>query len=908
MPGALPNTSGQLMQTTDRRSADSAISLHTDHLAGRAQKTTAAVPVLPPTAAPPPTYIALAAASQILTTSQAEAYASFMSGKAGALVTSASLALLNAFLDYLVWAILTEAQSLETVTMRQAAGRVLGNGAGAKAVAIASDRSSDFADIDGCEAPACTAQSREKTSGRHRFQTGVLWKRLRLRCMVFTRFGDMEEEDEEEHLASEGMAAPRFLTDYNDPSFISPLTATFTTSLVEYIGETLLITSGLRARERMQSQAKEEKRCAVVPSGNAPRLTVTEDDLDQSEYDLVIKRIWNQWRDLRDGTLSLMAALAPTDDRSASTVSNTPETSDSDWTRHGSQSTKRGKGHTELHETMPCQDCSRKQQASCRDSSPDLSYYLEASAANDAGSRSGWRGRGVSSTAQTAAETTAQSPTCRQSLGCHSEHAASSGSTTTTQHACEALTEVDSDAHLEALMRGITCAPSTLSSAFSSQTTISKHFESYYLSGNGSADEKAGLLSSSPSSLDDLLARDDTIRLSYKSNQMRDMEHRRNVERRRLPASAARGPTQPANTSMRVLAEFIRTTGPEELNAGRPDDDRVSSGSRSPDQRRRQAREAVYDDAEDIRGLAEFIRQGPASLEPMTGKPASASGCRDPRRGWAAGPAQAGRVSPAASVRAGDLATPESERGDAPFDHLAHARTADMNGTRAIQPDASLIRYLSAAPLTHAAQRSRSCATNQAAAPASARSRSTVRDRMSARSNTARTTPTRGKAPSVGRSSTWSSISGAASALLSIKSAPTEPSRRRLRFRRHGKAVPDAYRDSPYGERDIPRAPQPWRDGRLPLERRAQRTVEEDEDEASAPPSLSGVSWTTSGSAGRSWRRGSLHAQRDGGLAASQMGSSVAAGTKSVVKALRGRSHARSKQPSHRPPARSMTR
>ena len=68
-----------------------------------------------------------------------------------------------------------------------------------------------------------------------------VWRRTRLRCMVYTRLEDMEEEEEDMYIDQEHldeMSDERQLL--RDLGLISPDVAIFLTSILEFVGELAL--------------------------------------------------------------------------------------------------------------------------------------------------------------------------------------------------------------------------------------------------------------------------------------------------------------------------------------------------------------------------------------------------------------------------------------------------------------------------------------------------------------------------------------------------------------------------------------------------------------------------------------------------------------------------------------------
>lgn len=162
--------------------------------------------LVPPPVTPQPAFIASSAASQIITADQEFNTADFVgddhddvtagpgSSPAGALVTPSALANLNGFLDHLLYNILAVSKSTQLSCIRPAVSDVLKPRLAREVVAAADDELSEYMGGEGDE--QFDFRGGQEPAGD--FDLVRSWKRTRLRCMVYTRLGDMEEDDEDE--------------------------------------------------------------------------------------------------------------------------------------------------------------------------------------------------------------------------------------------------------------------------------------------------------------------------------------------------------------------------------------------------------------------------------------------------------------------------------------------------------------------------------------------------------------------------------------------------------------------------------------------------------------------------------------------------------------------------------------
>lgn len=255
----------------------------------------------PPPANPKPAFIASSAASQIITTDQEFNTADFVAeeghnGPAGsALVTPPALAALNGFLDHLLFHILAAAKSTRLTCIRPAVAEVLKPRLAREVVSAADDELSDYIGDD--EDEPFEFRSGQEPGGE--FDLIRSWKLTRLRCMVYTRLGDMEEDDEDEYIAHDGLGetdgAQRFTSHVGN---ITPAAAIFLTSIIEYIGEQALIIAGETARSRLATNVSDHDE--VTESGaersSLNRLVVEDLDVEKLALNATLGRLWRTWR------------------------------------------------------------------------------------------------------------------------------------------------------------------------------------------------------------------------------------------------------------------------------------------------------------------------------------------------------------------------------------------------------------------------------------------------------------------------------------------------------------------------------------------------------------------------------------------------------------------------------------
>ncbi|OJD26928.1 hypothetical protein ACJ73_01676 [Blastomyces percursus] len=249
----------------------------------------------PPPVNPEPQFIAATAAAQIVSADQNLNGANPAAGTIGASVTPSSLTLLNRFLDNLLFNILMTAKSTKLNAIRPALAEVLKPRLAKEVISAADEELSEYMGGGEDEELSDFCGGREPAG---QFELERSWKLTRLRCMVYTRLGDMEEEDEEEHLCREGLNEPdvgpaRFS---NYIGHITPAAAIFLTSILEYIGEHFLIIAGEAAVTRVRSGRSSRARDEHSDTPDVEILVVEDMDMEKLALNPTLGRLWRMWR------------------------------------------------------------------------------------------------------------------------------------------------------------------------------------------------------------------------------------------------------------------------------------------------------------------------------------------------------------------------------------------------------------------------------------------------------------------------------------------------------------------------------------------------------------------------------------------------------------------------------------
>ena len=272
------------------------------------------------TVRPAPAYIAASVASQTVTdhhNAQLSDSDHDHDELANAVFSDQALSLLNGFLDHLLLAFLSSAKSPSLTAIRPAISDVLKPHLAREAMEAADEELQGLlAGEDDDEFPAQDGKTIET------WDVEKVWKRTRLRIMVYTRLGELEDEDEERYVQQErGLSMD---DDDDEAGLVSWASAIFLTSVIEYVAEQLLLVSGSAAFGRLESRNKKTAEKADTPEDPAAieRLTVEEPDVEKIALNAVLGCLWRTWRKRMRSPLSPLSPKQRM--RSASSYSSLP--------------------------------------------------------------------------------------------------------------------------------------------------------------------------------------------------------------------------------------------------------------------------------------------------------------------------------------------------------------------------------------------------------------------------------------------------------------------------------------------------------------------------------------------------------------------------------------------------------
>ncbi|OTB09228.1 hypothetical protein M426DRAFT_316517 [Hypoxylon sp. CI-4A] len=245
---------------------------------------------------PEAVFIAASAASQIVTNdhdSHSETWYDQMGiapSEETALVSQSALQLANNFVDQLLFNIIAVAKSTSLSALRPAVSEVLKPKLAKDVVNNADEELREY--LGGGEVEDLAQSPITETPGD--WDLELVWKRTRLRCMVYSSLGDMEEEDEDYYMEQEHL---RGESDDIGSDLVSPAVAIFLTSILEFMGEQVLVIAGQAAFNRLRLKYEKEAKEGTQLLGELfERIVVEELDMERVALDRTIGRLWRSWK------------------------------------------------------------------------------------------------------------------------------------------------------------------------------------------------------------------------------------------------------------------------------------------------------------------------------------------------------------------------------------------------------------------------------------------------------------------------------------------------------------------------------------------------------------------------------------------------------------------------------------
>ena len=241
----------------------------------------------------------------------------YAKSKAEAQFSPQALTLINHFLDQLLYSFLSTAKSTSLHALRPAVAEVLRHRLAKEAVANADEELQELL-AGGEEDEERNAFAQVSSRDSRKWDLELVWKRTRLRVMVYTRLGEMEDDDEERLVKEQELFYGREMDSRRFSSssgLVSWSAAIFLTSVLEYIAEQSLQAAGSAAYARV-------RHLSTSKSDTTPlrQVKVEDFDVEKLALDARLGRIWRTWR--RTSRTDRQRPITPSSRRGAPSVSS----------------------------------------------------------------------------------------------------------------------------------------------------------------------------------------------------------------------------------------------------------------------------------------------------------------------------------------------------------------------------------------------------------------------------------------------------------------------------------------------------------------------------------------------------------------------------------------------------------
>ena len=329
---------------------------------------------------PAPAYVAPAGAAQVVSEHRSTITGARLSddeeesaspGKEDFTFSEPALALVNQFLDQLLYSFLSSARSTSMVALRPAVTEVLKHRLAREAIASAEEELAELL-AGGDEEEEMDTRHKAAEHDRN-WDCGLVWKRTRLRVMVYIRLGEMEDDDEQRYVREEELFQGSERRFSSSTGLVSWAAAIFLTSVLEYVAEQTLQVAGGAAHARVRRQA----RSAGVPRSAASTVVVEEHDVEKVALNSTLGRLWRTWRKSLRNYGNSGAATPIAGERSPFTPTSRENMYTAMSNRRGSYGTGHG-GSVIAESARP----STAGSADPNDDSPELRYPEHVLAAN----------------------------------------------------------------------------------------------------------------------------------------------------------------------------------------------------------------------------------------------------------------------------------------------------------------------------------------------------------------------------------------------------------------------------------------------------------------------------------------------------------------------------------------------
>ncbi|KAK4626496.1 hypothetical protein CLAFUW4_04544 [Fulvia fulva] len=266
---------------------------------------TSQLPLNIATVHPPPAYVAQFGAAQVVSDRKRrfsddeddDVRTTISSMRDDVQFSQPALILANAFLDQLLYSFLANARSTTLTALRPAVIEVLKSRLATEAIASAEEELQEL--LAGGDDEEEEMNHRQTLAERQRkWDTELVWKRTRLRVMVYIRLGEMEDDDEERYVRENELFQGADRRFSQSSGLVSWAAAIFLTSVLEYVAEQTLQVAAQAADSRARRQCRNPRAPTSAFGMVSPVDGVTVEDYDMEKVALNsgLGRLWRTWR------------------------------------------------------------------------------------------------------------------------------------------------------------------------------------------------------------------------------------------------------------------------------------------------------------------------------------------------------------------------------------------------------------------------------------------------------------------------------------------------------------------------------------------------------------------------------------------------------------------------------------
>ena len=237
---------------------------------------------------PAPAYVAQFGASQVVAATTRPSSSDdedTLESKKEVQFSAPAMSLVNAFLDYLLFSFLSTARSTNLYVLRPAVTEVLKARLARDAIASAEEELQEL--LAGGEDEEENNTKQNAAEHNRNWDLELVWKRTRLRVMVYMRLGEMEDEDEERYVNEEELFHGSERRFSQTSGLVSWAAAIFLTGVLEYIAEQTLQAAGSAAYSRNRRQTS---------VGEEVKQLVEEHDVEKVALNSTLGRLWRIWK------------------------------------------------------------------------------------------------------------------------------------------------------------------------------------------------------------------------------------------------------------------------------------------------------------------------------------------------------------------------------------------------------------------------------------------------------------------------------------------------------------------------------------------------------------------------------------------------------------------------------------